>query len=124
MEKMSLKHSLLRKNIFEANSAEKLKTALLAEIDKGAFVKPSKRTVQDNFTQWLNGYIEPNLFPTTAETCSFITTKHILPHLGNIVLMSTRHQTVQDLYSEVVKSGFSSATVQKIHNIQIFTVGI
>jgi len=56
--------------------AEKLKTALLAEIDKGNYQKPSKLTVKAHFTQWLDDYGTPNLSPSTTDTYRFITKKH------------------------------------------------
>jgi len=97
--------------------AEKLKTALLSEIDKGNYAKPSKLTVKAHFTQWLDDYVTPNLSPNTAETYRFIAKKHIIPVLGDMALSKLRPQLVQSLYSEKLKSGLSHATIQKIHNI-------
>jgi len=97
--------------------AEKLKTALLAEIDKGNYQKPSKLTVKAHFTQWLDDYVTPNLSPSTTDTYRFITKKHIIPVLGDVALSKLRPQLVQNLYSEKLKSGLSHATIQKIHNI-------
>ncbi len=66
---------------------------------------------------WLESYVAPNLTPVSAETYKFITNKHILPRLGNILLSNLRSQVVQKLYSDMIKSGLSSATIQKTHNI-------
>jgi integrase len=97
--------------------AEKLKTALLSEIDKGNYVKSSKLSVKAYLTQWVDDYVTPNLSPNTAETYRFIAKKHIIPALGDVALSKLRPQLVQSLYSEKLKSGLSHATVQKIHNI-------
>lgn len=97
--------------------AEKLKTALLSEIDKGNYVKSSKLSVKAHLTQWLDDYVTPNLSPNTAETYRFIAKKHIIPALGDVALSKLRPQLVQNLYSEKLKEGLSHATVQKIHNI-------
>jgi len=111
------KRQMVSKTSHSKRQAEKLKTELLAEVDKGTLVKPGKLTVGAHLEQWLDGYVAPNLAPSTAETYRFIATKHILPRLGNIVLTALRPQAVQGLYSDKVKSGLSNASVQKIHNI-------
>jgi len=97
--------------------AEKLRTQLLVEKDKGILIKPNRLTIQDHFIHWIDDYVVPNLSPITAETYRFLIKKHICPRLGNISLQALRPQTVQSLYSDGIKSGLSNATVRKIHNI-------
>jgi integrase len=90
---------------------------MMHHLQHGTFVKPTKLTVRDHLTQWLDSYVTPNLSPATDETYRFIIEKHILPTLGNIVLSELQPQTVQKLYGQKLKSGLSAATVIKIHNI-------
>lgn len=89
---------------------------MVNQLNHGSFVKPTKMTVRDHFTQWIDNYAVPNLSPATVESYRFITTKHIYPRLGNITLTALRPQSVQALYSDMVKSGLNNATIRKIHN--------
>jgi integrase len=96
--------------------AERQLNEMVNQFNHGSFVKPTKLTVRDHFTQWLDSYAVPNLSPATVESYRFIATKHIYPRLGNITLTALRPQAVQALYSDMVKSGLTNATIRKIHN--------
>ena len=96
--------------------AERQLNEMVNQLNHGSFVKPTKFTVRDHFTQWLDGYAVPNLSPSTVESYRFIAAKHILPRLGNTMLTSLRPEAVQSLYGNMVKSGLNNATIRKIHN--------
>jgi integrase len=95
--------------------AEKLKTALLAEIDKGTFVKPSKLTVKVYLEQWLDGQVRSTVGDGTQELYTYLCKKHIIPALGDIALGNLRPQHIQKLYSDKLIEGLSPRTVQLLH---------
>ena len=79
--------------------AELLSTKLQAEVDRGAFLKPSKIKVEAFLDQWLDDYVIPSLSASTAETYRFMIRHHVLPQLGNISLASLQPQAIQNLYA-------------------------
>ena len=97
--------------------AELLSTKLQAEVDRGAFLKPSKITVEAFLDRWLDDYVIPSLSASTVETYSFMIRHHVLPQLGNMSLASLQPQVIQNLYTAMIKKGLSTATVRKTHNI-------
>jgi integrase len=97
--------------------AEHMLPKILMQLQGGTFVKPTKVTVRDHFKQWIDGYVEPNLSPATADLYRTMVIKHILPCLGNTVLAELKPQAIQKLYSEKMKSGLSNRTVQIIHSV-------
>ncbi len=96
--------------------AERQLNEMVNRFNRGSFVEPTKMTVRDRFTQWIDNYATPNLSPATVESYRFIATKHIYPRLGDITLTALRAQSVQSLYSDMVKSGLNNSTIRKIHN--------
>ena len=95
--------------------AEKLRTALLAEVDQGTFVKPSKITVGIYLEQWLKSQVRSTVSPSTYELYEIITKKHLTPVLGTIPLGRLRPQHIQALYAEKLQQGLSARTVQLQH---------
>lgn len=95
--------------------AEKLRTALLAEIDKGTFVKPSKLTVKAYLEQWLDGHVRSTVGPRTHELYEYLSRKYIIPILGDICLSNLRPQHIQTLYADKLQEGLSPRTTQLLH---------
>jgi len=95
--------------------ADKRLRELLYQLDKGTFVKPGKATVYEYLNAWLNDYVKPNLSPRTHELYSYICDKHLIPALGNVVLVDLKPQHLQRLYADKQDSGLSNRTVQLIH---------
>jgi integrase len=95
--------------------AEKRLRELLTELDKGTFVKPGKSTLAEYLESWLKDYVEPNLATRTFELYQYLSNKHIIPALGNILLVDLKPQHLQHLYAEKITSGLSGRTIQLIH---------
>ncbi|MDO9333180.1 MAG: tyrosine-type recombinase/integrase [Dehalococcoidales bacterium] len=109
------KRQMVTKTAPSRRQAEKLKTELLAEVDKGTFIKPSKLTVQAHLEQWLDGYVRSTVSPRTHELYNYIAHKHLIPALGAIPLSQLRPQHIQTLYADKLQQGLSPRTVQLLH---------
>ncbi|PKH47958.1 site-specific integrase [Dehalococcoides mccartyi] len=96
-------------------AAEKRLNELIHQFDFGTFVKPGKTTLYEYLQSWLNDYCKLNLSPRTVELYSYISTKHIIPTLGNITIVELKPQHLQHLYADKQSSGLSNRTVQIIH---------
>ncbi|AAW39345.1 tyrosine-type recombinase/integrase [Dehalococcoides mccartyi] len=96
-------------------AAEKRLNELIHQFDSGTFVKPGKSTMYEYMQSWLNDYCKPNLSPRTVELYSYISTKHIIPTLGNIPIVELKPQHLQHLYADKQSFGLSNRTVQIIH---------
>lgn len=95
--------------------ADKRLRELLYQLDNGTFVKPGKSSVYEYLKAWLNDYVKPNLAPRTHELYSYICDKHLMPTLGNVVIVDLKPQHLQRLYAKKQESGLSARTVQLIH---------
>jgi len=98
-----------------SHQAEKLRTQLLGELDKGILAKPSKTTIGIYLEQWLKSYVASTVAPRTHESYAYIAKKHLIPALGQIKLCNLRPQHLQQLYADKLKQGLSPRTVQLLH---------
>ena len=94
--------------------AEKLKTALLSEIDKGIFIKSTKETVADFMQAWIDGY-KGNISVKSYDRYSGIVKGHIIPSIGKIPLSKLAPQHIQKIYADKLDSGLSPRSVRYIH---------
>ena len=76
---------------------------LLAEIDNGTGVDPSKITVAEYVRAWLDG--ATHLAPKTAERYRELAENQIIPHLGTFLLQKLRPAQVADWHTELLRSG-------------------
>jgi integrase len=96
-----------------ATKAGKRVTKLLAEIDSGAFLEPSRKTVKDFFeTEWLPQKIRDGVRPTTHHDYQKSLRQLIFPRLGSARLCDLKPKTVQDLYNGWRDEGYSAATMR------------
>ena len=109
------KRHMVTKTTSSIRQAEKLRTKMLAEIDKGNYRKPSKELVADYLASWLNVYVKPRLTPRSYERYSSIVRLHIIPFIGTIPLMQLRTEHLQKLYTSKLNSGQSPRSVRYIH---------
>ena len=95
--------------------ADKRLRELLWQLDNGTFVKPGKSSVYEYLIAWLNDYVKPSLSARTHEVYSYTCEKHLIPALGNVILVDLKPQHLQRLYAEKKASGLGGRTVQLIH---------
>ena len=96
--------------------AEMKLTEILAAVDGGSFVKPTKLTVGEYLEQWLATYVATNVRPNTAEGYTKKVRAHLIPGLGTIALTALTPAHVQAFYTERLQ-GRSAITVRHLHRI-------
>jgi len=78
-------------------------TRLLAEVDNGTSIDPSKVTIADYLTAWLNA--DTDLSPKTKERYRQLVAQQIIPHLGATALQRLRPVQVSDWHATLLRSG-------------------
>jgi integrase len=101
--------------------AQKELTRLLGLVDAGTLPPPSKMTVKQCITAWLDG--AHGLAPKTAERYWQLAEQQIYPHLGDTALLKLKPKMVQDWHGALLKSGgkdgkpLSAQTVVHAHRV-------
>jgi len=95
------------------------------KVQAGTYREPSKLTVAEWFTTWLNDYMKPSLRPTTWESYKYQVNGHIIPALGHLKLAQLQTAHIQRLYNEKLHGGrldgkdggLSPKSVRYIHTV-------
>jgi integrase len=95
---------------------EKLKVAL-REQQQGTLVTAPQQSVKEFLEDWLENTHKQNIRPRSHERYEEIVRLHIVPAIGKIPLQKLTAQRVQKFYSDKLKEGLSSVTVNAIHNL-------
>jgi integrase len=96
--------------------AEQRLTQRLAELDQGTYTAPTKQTVAEFLTKWLDT-IKSHVSPATLRGYSDNVKNHITPRMGGIRLDKLQPQTIQTAYADLETSGLSPRTVRGIHQV-------
>jgi integrase len=105
----------LWKTVDGSRKADRLKTKMLAEIDKGDFQPPTKMTVAVYLKEWLKELTTVD--EKTLALYTFQCNKHIIPGLGAHPLTLLRAGQIQTFYSGKLQQGLSPRSVIIIHGI-------
>jgi integrase len=104
--------------------AERELRDLLHSLEAGSYVKPSRITLGQWLSNWLNGYVTTNCGIRTAQSYQSEVRRHLIPSLGAIPLTQLQPQQLQNYYSQALtkgrtdgKGGLSARTVQYHHRI-------
>ncbi|MBV9859868.1 MAG: tyrosine-type recombinase/integrase [Alphaproteobacteria bacterium] len=94
---------------------------LLAEVDNGMAVEPSKLTIADYLRGWLTN--DRDLSPKTRERYRQLAEQQIIPHLGTTLLQKLKPAQVHDWHGALLKFGgagdrpLSARTVGHAHRV-------
>jgi integrase len=94
---------------------------LLAEVERGTAVEPSRITVEEYICGWLDNDTE--LSPKTRERYRQLTEQQIVPHLGATLLQKLRPSKIDEWHAVLLRSGgkdgrtLSARTVGHAHRI-------
>jgi integrase len=94
---------------------------ILAQLENGTAVDPSKITVADYFRGWLEN--DTDLSPKTLERYRQLAEQQVIPHLGSTLLQKLRPSQIHDWHSTLLKAGgknqrpLSARTVGHAHRI-------
>lgn len=97
----------------------------LGKVQAGTYREPSKLTMAEWLTTWLNEYMKPSLRPTTWESYQVQVEKHISPALGLLRLNQLQTSHLQKLYNDKLsggradgkEGGLSPKSVRYIHTV-------
>jgi len=97
---------------------------LLANVEKGSYIKPQRLSLAEYLQQWLDGYVSTNCSPRTSDSYQSITSRHLIPNLGHVPLTQLQPQHIQQYYAHALtqgrvngKGGLSGRTVLHIHRV-------
>ena len=104
--------------------AERALTEMLASLDAGTYLEPSKQTLSEFAREWLVA-IKPTIRPSTHHSYSRNLTLHVLPQLGSVQLRRIDAGTLNSLYAALLadgrknyaRGGLSARSVQYVHAI-------
>ena len=85
------------------------KRRLQLEVEKGAYVKPTKLTVGDLLDDYYARYVVPNNVPQTAQDSKYSIDGKIKPVLGAVALSSLTWQQVED-FRDGLLAGMKAAS--------------
>ena len=109
-----------RRSFYGQKQSEVVKAmrAALASADSGLFIEPSKITVDDWMSIWLNEYVKPSVKPLTYSTYKGRIASHIIPALGKVKLSSLDPTQVQKFYNDMLREkNLSPKTIKDVHGI-------
>ena len=90
---------------------------LLAELDKGGYVAPTKESIESFLVRWLDTYAATNTSPRTQRDYRGIVHRYLVPTLGTLTLATLRPDHVQALYADMLARGLSDRTVLHAHRV-------
>ena len=104
--------------------AQSALTALLHGLDTGSYAEPSRMTVGEWLTTWMNDYAAPSVAPYTLDGYRQIVNKRLVPALGSVRLNQLTPTRIQRYYTEELSSGrakgeggLSARTVLSHHRV-------
>jgi len=96
-------------------AAEAHLAAMLARVQSGEYVPPTKIRTGEFLERWLTDYAEPSVGPLTFRGYRAAIRKKVIPSLGMIPLRHLTPGDVQRLYKAELARGQSPATVHATH---------
>jgi integrase len=94
---------------------ERKLTELLHHLHRGEYVEPSKLTVGEWLTEWIETAIKPpNKRLRTYETYQSVIERHLKPAIGHIPLQQLKPTDIRWDYNE---SAFSPTTLEQHHTL-------
>jgi Phage integrase, N-terminal SAM-like domain len=95
--------------------AERKLTELLHHLHRGEYVEPSKLTVGEWLSEWLETAIKPpNKRLRTYETYKSVIERHLMPALGHLRLQQLKPTDLKRYYNE---SSLSPTTLEQQHTV-------
>lgn len=97
-------------------------TRLTASAITGTYIDPSRATVADFFSRWLD-WAATSVSPKTHERYAQIVRLNVTPHIGGMQLQKLRAVTLTDLYVKLLKEGgedgapLSARSVGHVHRV-------
>jgi integrase len=98
-------------------------TEELSRIDKGTHIAPTKVTVGEYLTEWLDA-TRATVRPSTWDSYAMIVRVHVTPKIGSIMLQSLSASALNSLYADLLAKGrrdgtggLSPRSVRYVHTV-------
>lgn len=96
---------------------------ILGQMDRGAYVSPTRQSVGQFFEEWLTA-IRSTVRATTWETYGILARAHVIPRIGALPLSQLGPEHLNRLYSDLLahgrrdgRGGLSRRTVRFVHTV-------
>lgn len=109
-----------RRSFYGDRQSDVLKAMRAAQsaADVGAFIEPSKMTIEQWVTAWLEEYIKPSSKPLTYSAYKSKVDNHIIPYLGKMRLTTLNPTQVQAFYNDLLREkNLSPKSIKDVHGI-------
>lgn len=103
--------------------AEAKLAELVAQVERGTYLEPSKLTVAEYLRWWLE-QTKSKLAPSTHRCYTVAVEQHIIPHLGSIPLAKLQPIHVQEYYERDLKEGRKDNKKSKPRSLSPTTVNM
>lgn len=100
-----------------SSEAEHIKSLLIAEIEHGTHIDPSKITVSNWMDTWLEEYKRPTIRAKTYDLYKWAIDAFIKPGVGFGLLQKLRPEHLQKMYNSIREKGKSTRTIHLIHQL-------
>jgi integrase len=90
---------------------------LLAAVDEGRFVEPSRQTVTQYLAQWLADHARYRVSGKTFERYAELLRLHVVPVIGSQPLARTEPLHIQSCHSAMRDRGLSAQTIKHCHRV-------
>jgi integrase len=88
---------------------------LLVAKDEGTLVDPSRQTVGEYMSAWLNSALDRS--PKTLERYQELAARQVLPHLGSMPLQKLKPEHLSTWHAKLIDGGLSAQTVVHAHRV-------
>lgn len=95
--------------------AQRELTRLLGQADAGQLPDPTRQTVSDYLTAWLNSCVDRS--PKTLERYRELAAHQIVPHLGGMQMQKLKPEHVSGWHATLIDTGLSAQTVVHAHRV-------
>jgi integrase len=111
------KQKMVTQSFRTQKEAKAWKAAILKDLNQGTYQEPSKVTLSEFFTEWLNKSAKIRLKVQTVELYERSFRLYIEPHLGKMVLQSLTPLAIQGAYAKLIQGPKAVApqTVKNAH---------
>lgn len=96
--------------------AQKALDNLIAEVQTGSCIAPSKMTAGEWLTLWLNEYMKMKIKETTFESYEGTIRNHVIPAIGHIPIKDLSPDHLQAMYKSINDTG-KNRTARYVHMI-------
>jgi integrase len=90
---------------------------LVAENATGEYIDSSKMTVGEFVDRWQRDWAAHHVSPKTFERYAELLRNHVCARVGDVRLQKLRAVDVNELYSDLLRTGLSARTVGHVHRV-------